>query len=64
VNSPLQVRLIFDHVEKMISADRFLRPERELAVFTFDFYDWESRQGASTPSGALIADVRASEYSR
>lgn len=43
VSQPWQVRLIFDYIEMMIRADRFLPPPAELAVFTFDFYDWNSR---------------------
>jgi nitrile hydratase accessory protein len=46
VDSPTQVRLIFDHIEMMLSADRFLPAPPELAVYTFNFYDWESRQDA------------------
>ena len=37
------MRLIFDYIESMIRADRFLPPPPELAVFTFDFYDWRVR---------------------
>ena len=43
VSQPWQVRLIFDYIESMIRADRFLPPPAELAVFTFDFYDWKVR---------------------
>jgi cobaltochelatase CobN len=43
VSQPWQVRLIFDYIETMIRADRFLPPPAELAVFTFDFYDWKAR---------------------
>jgi len=43
VDTPSQVRLIFDHVEMMISADRFLPPPLDLAAFAFNFYDWENR---------------------
>jgi cobaltochelatase CobN len=43
VSQPWQVRLIFDYIESMIRADRFLPPPPELAVFTFDFYDWKVR---------------------
>ncbi len=43
VSQPWQVRLIFDYIESMIRADRFLPPPAELAVFTFDFYDWKAR---------------------
>jgi cobaltochelatase CobN len=59
VDSPLQVRLIFDHVEKMISADRFLPPASQLATFAFNFYDWEHRQSsiAQDPSGTLRSRV-------
>lgn len=43
VSHPWQIRLIFDYIETMIRADRFLTPPPELAVFTFDFYDWNIR---------------------
>ena len=43
VSQPWQVRLIFDYIEMMIHADQFLPPPPELAVFTFDFYDWNAR---------------------
>jgi nitrile hydratase accessory protein len=43
VETPRQVQLIFDYVEMMISANRFLPPPAELAGHAFDFYDWETR---------------------
>ena len=43
VSQAWQIRLIFDYIESMIRADRFLSPPAELAVFTFDFYDWNAR---------------------
>jgi len=43
VSHPWQVRLIFDYIESMVQADRFLPPPSELAAFTFDFYDWKVR---------------------
>jgi cobaltochelatase CobN len=43
VSQPWQIRLIFDYIEMMIRADTFLPPPAELAVFTFDFYDWKAR---------------------
>ena len=47
VNSPAQVGLIFDYIELMIGADRFLPPPAALASYAFDFYDWDTRvQGA------------------
>ena len=39
----VQVSLIFDYVESMIAADRFLDAPASLAPYTFNFYDWESR---------------------
>jgi cobaltochelatase CobN len=43
ISQDWQVRLIFDYIESMIRADRFLPAPPELAVFTFDFYDWQIR---------------------
>ena len=54
VDSPVQVRLIFDHVEMMISADRFLPPPADLAVYAFNFYDWDSRQDSGAQDAAGI----------
>lgn len=46
VNTARHVSLIFDYIESMISADRVLDVPEELAPFTFNFYDWESRSTA------------------
>jgi nitrile hydratase accessory protein len=43
VNTSWQVRLIFDYVEMMISADRFLPPPTDLASYAFNFYNWDAR---------------------
>jgi len=43
VSQPWQIRLIFDYIESMIRADRYMPPPPELAVFTFNFYDWHVR---------------------
>lgn len=47
VNSPWQVKQIFDYIESMLQADRFLKPPAELSEFVFNYYDWELRK--STP---------------
>lgn len=47
INTPAQVSLIYDYIESMISANQFLDPPAPLAAFTFNFYDWESRQDAA-----------------
>ena len=46
VNTPWHVRLIFDYVEMMVGADRFLPPPTELATYAFNFYDWDTRRGS------------------
>ncbi|HEY1946956.1 MAG TPA: cobaltochelatase subunit CobN [Bryobacteraceae bacterium] len=43
VNSPWQVRLIFDYIESMVKADRFLQPPQELGEYAFNYYDWDVR---------------------
>ena len=58
VDSTSRVRLIFDHVETMIGADRFLPPPADLAVYAFNFYDWDSRQDSPSQDDACIQGVR------
>src|SRR5882757_3754226 len=43
VNSAWQVRQIFDYIEAMLKADRFLNPPVELAEYVFNYYDWDAR---------------------
>ena len=43
VNAPDQVRLIFDYIDSMVLADRFLAPPFALVPYVFNFYDWERR---------------------
>ena len=49
VNSPDEVRWIFDYVEQMLAADRFLPPAERLASLAFNFYDWDHRAGSGSP---------------
>ena len=44
VNSPWQVRQIFDYIDAMLAADRFLLPPAELSEFVFNYYDWDVRK--------------------
>ncbi len=44
VNSPWQVRQIFDYIDAMLAADRFLQPPAELSEFVFNYYDWDVRK--------------------
>lgn len=45
VNTPRHVTQIFDYVEILIGADRFLPAPPELASHVFNFYDWDTRRG-------------------
>ena len=56
VNTPWHVRLIFDYIETMIRADRYLAPPADLTEYVFNFYDWEARPHA--PSGPAPAAPR------
>jgi len=38
-----QVHALYDYIEAMLQADRFLPPPPELAPFAFNYYDWEVR---------------------
>jgi cobaltochelatase CobN len=50
VNGAAEVRGIFDYVEMMLAADRFLSPPAQLSHLTFNFYDWDARaRGPMTP---------------
>ncbi len=47
VNSEWQVRQIFDYIESMLKADRFLKPPAELSEYVFNYYDWDVRKPAA-----------------
>ena len=43
VNSEWHVRQIFEYIDSMLKADRFLQPPAELVEYTFNYYDWDVR---------------------
>jgi cobaltochelatase CobN len=45
VNGEAEVRAIFDYIELMLAADRFLPPPDDLSRLAFNFYDWDARAG-------------------
>jgi len=51
VNSPDLVKLIFDYIDAMIAADRYLPPPLALTPYVFTFYDWDRRTGESASGG-------------
>jgi len=60
VNTEWQVGLIYDYIESMIAADRFLVPPPDLSEYVFNFYDWEYRapqEDAAAPVPAEQADL-------
>jgi cobaltochelatase CobN len=62
VNTPWHVRLIFDYIETMIRADRFVAPPAELAEYVFNFYDWDARP--KTPPVAVSAAPEGASHVR
>jgi len=50
VNSDWQIIAIFDYIDSMIAADRFLVPPAELSENVFQFYTWKGSE-ASTKIG-------------
>ena len=44
VNTPELVVLIFDYIDAMLAADRFMPPPSNLAPYAFEFYDWTVRR--------------------
>jgi cobaltochelatase CobN len=52
VNTPWHVRLIFDYIETMIRADRFVAPPSELTEHVFNYYDWDVRPKAIVPAAS------------
>ena len=52
VNSAWQVRQIFDYIDAMLKADRFLKPPAELSEYVFNYYDWDVRKPAKIEDAA------------
>jgi cobaltochelatase CobN len=55
VNSAWQVRQIYDYIDAMLSADRFLQPPSELSEFVFNYYDWDVRKPSELVSASALA---------
>ena len=50
VNSEWHVRQIFEYIDSMLRADRFLQPPAELVEYSFNYYDWDVRLPSPTDS--------------
>jgi cobaltochelatase CobN len=51
ISQPSQIRMIFDYIEAMVYANRFLPPPAELEALTFSYYDWSARCEATGTDG-------------
>jgi cobaltochelatase CobN len=56
VNSEWQVREIFEYIDSMLKADRFVQPPAELSEYVFNYYDWDVRL-PSAPEGLTKLEV-------
>ena len=56
VNTPWHVRLIFDYIETMVRADRYVAPPCELTEYVFNYYDWDARPKTPHQSVASMPD--------
>lgn len=54
INSEWHIRAIFDYIDSMIAADRFLTPPAEISEFVFQYYTWKGSEASTllgvTPS--------------
>ena len=57
VNSPWQVRQIYDYIDAMLAADRFLQPPAELSEYVFNYYDWDVRKPSEMVSASTLMPV-------
>jgi len=58
VNSAWQVRQIFEYVDSMLKADRFLQPPSELSEYVFNYYDWDVRLPSAAESITTLEVVK------
>jgi cobaltochelatase CobN len=47
INSDWQILAIFDYIESMVKADRYLVPPSDLAEYVFQFYTWKGSENAT-----------------
>src|SRR5438105_4919770 len=48
VNNHAQIVAIFDYIEQMLAADRYLPPPPELEEYVFNYYAWTAQPGQET----------------
>ncbi|WP_138476814.1 cobaltochelatase subunit CobN [Dyadobacter bucti] len=47
INNDWQIIAIFDYIESMVKADRYLVPPADLAEYVFQFYTWKGSENAT-----------------
>lgn len=47
INYDWQITAIFDYIESMVKADRYLVPPSDLAEYVFQFYTWKGSEAAT-----------------
>ncbi|MCF2487547.1 cobaltochelatase subunit CobN [Dyadobacter sp. CY347] len=47
INNDWQILAIFDYIESMVQADRYLVPPADLAEYVFQFYTWKGSENAT-----------------
>ena len=62
VNTPWHVRLIYDYIETMVGADRFVAPPSELAEYVFNYYDWDVRPRSELSPGVAPQDAPSGQH--
>jgi len=50
VDEPWIVHAIFDHIEAMVAADRYLPPPPALAAHAFTVFEWDTRRAETRPA--------------
>ena len=58
VNSEWQVRQIFEYIDSMLKADRFVQPPAELSEYVFNYYDWDVRLPSSADDLTTLEKVQ------
>ena len=57
VNSEWHVRQIFEYIDSMLKADRFVQPPAELIEYVFNYYDWDVRLPAPAEGLTTLATI-------
>ncbi len=57
INGEAEIRAIFDYIDQMLAADRYLPPPPELADYVFSYYAWTSVSEPGTQGNARSPGV-------